>query len=117
MALLTGTVAQGTNGVVITPTGGVATEVKSHSVASLQVFASKPQPQLALPASITGTVFPPGVPVNDLVPANAQWYVRININDGTYVDLPMGSITNKGTWVNTQAGAEIARTEVSAWLT
>lgn len=37
-----------------------------------------------------------------------QWFVRVRSDEGWFQDLPMGQISNQGTWVNTQAGAEIA---------
>lgn len=114
MALLTGTVTLGTNNVLVTPTGGVATDINVATITTLQVYASRLQPFLNLPSEITGTVFPPGAPVNDTT--NIQWYLKINLNDGTFVDIPMGKITNQGSWVNTQAGAEVARAAVTAIL-
>ncbi len=37
-----------------------------------------------------------------------QWVVRIRLDDDKFFDVPMGKVGNQVTWVNTEAGAQIA---------
>jgi len=36
------------------------------------------------------------------------WFVRIKLKDNSFEDIVMGTVGNQATWVNTQAGANIA---------
>ena len=45
---------------------------------------------------------------------STQWYVRINLPDGRHEDIPLGSLASHGTWVNSQAGYEIAEAAIYA---
>lgn len=39
---------------------------------------------------------------------NPYWIVRIHLVDQRYLDIYMGGVSNQATWVNTQAGANLA---------
>jgi len=54
MLVLTGTVTLDSNSVLVTPTGGVATDINASTITTLQVYASRLQPFLNLPSEITG---------------------------------------------------------------
>lgn len=116
MSVLTATVTLGTGSVTVTPQTGVPTTVYKDSVSSVQVFKSVLEPYTNLPSSITNTVFPPGAPVNAINTDTTQWYVRIVLNDFSYIDIPMGRVPAQATWVNTQAGAAIAEGAISTAL-
>lgn len=53
-------------------------------------------------------VFTYGANTDSQVTRTDQWFVRAKLKDNTAVDFLMGKITNEATWVNTQAGANIA---------
>jgi hypothetical protein len=114
MSILTATVTLGTGSITVTPSGGTAIGVVGGNIMDVQIFSSQIQPFLNLPTYIDDTVFPPGTPYEAMNPASVQWYVKVVFIDERYLDLPMGRITNQGTWVNTGAGAEIARAAILA---
>ena len=59
----------------------------------------------------TGPVLPAGYT------ARPQWIISIrNSDQARPLVIPMGQVTNQGTWVNTQAGAIIAQEAVAAAL-
>ena len=43
-----------------------------------------------------------------------QWFIRIRLKDNTFEDFIMGEVSNQATWVNTQAGANIAESDLDA---
>lgn len=43
-----------------------------------------------------------------------QWFIRIRLKDNTFEDFIMGEVSNQVTWVNTQAGANIAESDLDA---
>lgn len=65
-----------------------------------------------------GNPAPPATGLPDLLPStgNTIWFVRIKREDELFLDLPMGSITNKAGWTNDQAGAIAAHDEIIAAL-
>jgi hypothetical protein len=45
---------------------------------------------------------------------NTQYRVRLHFNDGRFDDIVMGEVANQATWVNTEAGANVARAAIVA---
>jgi hypothetical protein len=63
---------------------------------------------LPVPAFSQATVNQTGYTNSDL------WFVRIRLKDNTFEDFIMGEVSNQVTWVNTQAGANVAESDLDA---
>lgn len=42
-----------------------------------------------------------------------QWFVRLRYNDGRFLDIPMGKVSNQGGWTNDQSGAAACIKDIS----
>ena len=55
------------------------------------------------------SAFGAGVPTTQ---TTEQWSVRVKLRTGLVVEIPLGQVTNQATWVNSQAGYEIAEAAI-----
>ena len=44
----------------------------------------------------------------------SRYVVRLHMNDNRFTDIVMGTVANQGAWLNTEAGANAARTAIVA---
>ena len=62
-------------------------------------------------AEVRASVAGSGVPTTQTV---SQMSVRVKLRTGLVVEIPLGQVDNESTWVNTQAGYEIAEAAIYA---
>ncbi len=54
------------------------------------------------------------IQLNQTYTFSDQYVVRLSMNDNRFTDIVMGTVANQATWVNTEAGANIARAAIVA---
>jgi len=62
-------------------------------------------------AEVRASAFGAGIPTTQTV---SQMSVRVKLRTGLVVEIPLGQVANQATWVNTQAGYEIAEAAIYA---
>lgn len=90
-----------TNTMSVTPQGGTE-ELYPYAGASLRV-------SFYYPWEFDYTVNPP-----QRVKGTPQYAVDFHTADGRKLRIPMGLVSNQGTWVNTEPGATIALDDIQA---
>lgn len=58
------------------------------------------------PATLSTSQLPATLYKDNVANPYQQWFVRLRYNDGRFLDLPMGKISNQSSWENTQQGTK-----------
>jgi len=54
------------------------------------------------------------IQLNQTYTFSDRYVVRLSMNDNRFTDIVMGTVDNQASWVNTEAGANIARAAIVA---
>lgn len=113
------TVTLGTHSINITPegTGSPSSVVAITQTTKMNVALRELQPYKPTGYDLAFPVLPAGIDLEDFFPPEPHWVVEIDQSDASNsITIPMGRVTNQGSWVNSQAGANIALAAIQALI-